>query len=663
MLKIKSITLEDFGPFKGDQTMHFPDKDGVVVVYGENMRGKTILLNAIRYALFGKVRSRGARDVSLHLLTNWEKAATGHYGFKVILTFTFDGLNYELTRNCRPRDSSRPPTSDQDYTEESFLREADQVLGPGDRDTILSRIMPEAVSRFFLFDGELLQEYEELLREESEMGEKIKQAIERILGVPILTNARMHLRSQLAKAQKLESKAASEDQKTSELGNHLSELSEKRTVHETEIERFSANLEDLKAQRSGLLETMRRDERTRFLLEQSDVLTEELREIEEDMDQKYAKIQGLMTKGWLGLLKPRISALLHSHQSQLAAAQEAAAQQAADVFIQARIHQAIEQRVCPICLRELDAHTSSEILKHLGRPQGDASVPSPSQTESQALLRSIAFLQDFVANDQLPLLTEILQRLSELMVRKHTTKERLTEIKDRTKDADESRIRGIHADYSKLEKDIALVEDGLAKERQKLQEDEAMIKKLQDKLDQLGGASTSAPRRKRELCEQLVRLLDDSVASYRNRLRLRVERDATLLFQKLTSEPDYAGLRINESYGLSIIHRDSQPIPVRSAGAEHVVALSLMGALQRNSPLHGPLIMDSPFGRLDEVHTTRVVQALPSMAQQVVLLVFESEIPPRLARDKLLGHLVAEFKLTRKSARHTTIDRLIEAGQ
>ncbi len=83
-----------------------------------------------------------------------------------------------------------------------------------------------------------------------------------------------------------------------------------------------------------------------------------------------------------------------------------------------------------------------------------------------------------------------------------------------------------------------------------------------------------------------------------------VEKDATNLFKRLISEPDYAGLNINESYGLTIMHKDKQAIPVRSAGAEHIVALSLMGALQKNAPLRGPIIMDSPFGRLDEIHTT-----------------------------------------------------------
>jgi DNA sulfur modification protein DndD len=105
------------------------------------------------------------------------------------------------------------------------------------------------------------------------------------------------------------------------------------------------------------------------------------------------------------------------------------------------------------------------------------------------------------------------------------------------------------------------------------------------------------------------------------------------------------------------MHKDGKPIDVRSAGAEHIVALSLMGALQRNAPLKGPIVMDSPFGRLDEGHTKRVVRALPMMSDQVVLLVYRGELDAQKAREELGGRLVAEYELRRRSARHTQIEK------
>jgi DNA sulfur modification protein DndD len=122
-----------------------------------------------------------------------------------------------------------------------------------------------------------------------------------------------------------------------------------------------------------------------------------------------------------------------------------------------------------------------------------------------------------------------------------------------------------------------------------------------------------------------------------------------------TEKDDYAGLHINESYGLTIVHRDGRAEEARSAGAEHVVALALMGALQNNAPLRGPIVMDSPFGRLDEGHTSNVVATLPEMAEQVVLLVYESEVGRDRIRELLGSRLTREYELQRVSARRTNI--------
>jgi len=45
MLRFTSLTIENFGPFKGCQTIDFTDENGVTFIWGNNGRGKTTLLN------------------------------------------------------------------------------------------------------------------------------------------------------------------------------------------------------------------------------------------------------------------------------------------------------------------------------------------------------------------------------------------------------------------------------------------------------------------------------------------------------------------------------------------------------------------------------------------------------------------------------------------
>lgn len=96
--------------------------------------------------------------------------------------------------------------------------------------------------------------------------------------------------------------------------------------------------------------------------------------------------------------------------------------------------------------------------------------------------------------------------------------------------------------------------------------------------------------------------VEKGIEAYRDKLKSDVERDATELFLEISNDPDYVKLEINENYGLSMIHQTGEKPPFRSAGFEHIVALSLIGALHKNAPLRGPIIMDSPFGRLDPIH-------------------------------------------------------------
>src|SRR5438874_686382 len=153
MLRLSKLRVENFGPYKDLQEVVFPNTDGVVLVYGENMRGKTTLLNAFRYALFGRFIGRGQAQIPIHKIGNWEAAEEGNYGFKVELEFSFGPDLYVLTRTCTPRVPK--PENDSDYERQSFLTKDGKHLNPDQAQHTLSVLMPEDVSRFFLFDGEL----------------------------------------------------------------------------------------------------------------------------------------------------------------------------------------------------------------------------------------------------------------------------------------------------------------------------------------------------------------------------------------------------------------------------------------------------------------------------------------------------------------------------
>jgi len=659
MLTLRRITLENFGPFKGTQAIDFPAAPGVVIVYGENMRGKTTLLNAIRYAFYGYVTGRGEHQVDLSKIGNWEAAAEGIHGFKVILGFDYRGGSYELTRHCRLRPGVTTPSSSVDYVQDTLLRRGPDVLGPEQRDRALGEILPERVSRFFLFDGELLQQYEELLREESTMGRQIKDAIERILGVPVLTNARADLRDLRKDAQGQEARAAQRDQKTQEIGNHHQVLIDQRAHHEKEILRLQGEREVLSQRRNQTEDAMKNSERMKALLSERDGLQAAIADIDRKIAEKRARIRDLMTQAWRWLLQPRVVAIAAAMDARIEALRKDETGRAVATEMLRLVEGALAAGSCDSCHRSLDDAGKAAFKSRVESLRAIVSGTLPEE-ELTALLQRRATLQDFLSPDKTDVLKELALAVDDHRVDRAAKIDRVEEIQEQTKDLDESAIRKLSSDYERIVQELAILDSGIQAEAKKVQEVDDDIRRVQEKLDRIGGVGLAKERLRRETCESLLQLFDQAVGEYRDQLRTKVEADATSLFLRLTTEVDYAKLSINENYGLTIVHRDGSAIPVRSAGAEHIVALSLMGALQRNAPLRGPIIMDSPFGRLDQGHTTRVVRTLPSMADQVLLLVYEAELEPRLARNELKAQLLREYRLARKSARHSQIEPFME---
>jgi DNA sulfur modification protein DndD len=658
MLLIRSIRLVNFGPFKGEQRIEFPAAGGVSIIYGENMRGKTTLLNAIRYALFGKVITRGASQMALHQIGNWEAAKSGTYGFKVVLEFEHEGSSYELTREHRRRTGVAIPQSDIDYQQDCFLRKDGDVLSPDARDAAIARIMPETVSRFFLFDGELLQQYEELLHNESEMGRSIKEAIERILGVPVLTNGRLDL-SELAKdAQKREAKAAQKNQKTQTLGNQHEALLVQRDGQQQEVERLKGEMEYLRLNKVALEDQMRKTQRTKGLLDDRQRLEDTIKAAEGKLKEKEERREQLLAGAWKWLLTGRIGQIRAGLERNLGALRERYQRAVISADLVGRLREALAGGECSTCGSELSAGATERLAKLLADREADEDHVL-LEANIQELERRITALKQSEAGSGVEVLQVIENAIDDLRIEKASAEDSLAEIREQTKDLDETEVRRLYSDFDKTVSEHAILQLGVRKQEEALRTADDNIGKVEAEMAKFSDVDLGAERARKEMCESLRMLFASAVDAYRERLRARVERDATTLFAKLTSEPEYTALSINDSYGLTIVHEDGSQIPVRSAGAEHIVALSLMGALQRNAPLSGPIVMDSPFGRLDNVHTTKVVQALPSMANQVMLLVYESELNPTQARNQLEGSLRKEYRIARLTARHSELQSIV----
>ena len=643
MLRLTRLEVEGFGPFADRQVLEFPAAHGVTVVYGENMRGKTSLLNAIRYAFFGTVLGRGARVRRLHTISNRDLASDGQYGFNVALTFDYDGREYELVRECRPH--VKVPSNDDDYTQEVLLRRGNATLGPQEREKALQQIFPKEVSRFFLFDGELLQEYEELLINESAAGHRISEAIERILGVPILKRGRSHLTQLSEEADKIAAKEASKRQETQALGTALQQATEQKEAHHKELARLQQQLQDLTAQKTEVEQFLQSTQKYASILQERDEKAARLDQAEKDERGARSDLQRAMCDGWRSLLREPVRAARAAAQSET--------QREIDAFLTSLRAKAVEAGHCGTCDQDLMGPALVRLKATL--PEKPDLTDAGHGGVSAAMSR-LADLNKFNEIDNVGEIRQLWKRLCDLELDQVTLRDRIGDLKAALADSDLETLRRSKASYSDVIEKISAVNRGIDDETRKADEKDGNIQRLKQKLESSATSDLRAGQLRAKILRNSSEVFRAAVERYKVDLRRRVESTASTLFLSMTTEKqDLARLAINESYGLTIRHRDGRAEEARSAGAEHVVALALMGALQHNAPLRGPIVMDSPFGRLDENHTANVIQTLPEMAEQVVLLVYEAEVGKARMRDLLGSRLVGEYQLERISARRTNV--------
>lgn len=646
MLRLKRIEAAGFGPFADRQTIEFPQQKGVVVVYGENMRGKTSLLNAIRYAFFGTVLGRGARVRRLHSVCNRELASQGTYGFSVSLSFSYAGADYELVRECTP--SVSIPTTDEDYRQTVMLRRGTTVLGPQEREAVLQQVIPKEVSRFFLFDGELLQEYEELLVNDSQTGHRISEAIERILGVPVLKKARAHLTQMSDEADQLAAKEASRHQETEGLGHALETATKQKEAHQGELRRVEGQLKEYLTERAEAEQYLQSVQKYASILQDRDEASAKLDGETKREVALRSEIQKAMAEAWRSLLREPV-------RSAREAAREEA-QKASSALIIALRGKAVDAGRCEICDQPVAGDTLAKLRATLPEiEQADRSEADPIAAVSDALVK-IADLNRFRDADNTAQVGLLWKQLRACVIEQATLKGTISDLNSALSDSDPQAVRAGRAKYGEIVEKITIVKRAVEEEMTKIRGLDENIQRLKKKLSASGTTHLAESQRRAELLRHASEVFGAAVERYKSRLRTRVEGTASKLFLSMTTEKeDYAGLAINENYGLTIRHRDGKAEEARSAGAEHVVALALMGALQNNAPLRGPIVMDSPFGRLDERHTDNVLLTLPDMAEQVVLLVYEAEVGRDRVRHLLGSRLLKEYELQRLSARRTTV--------
>lgn len=659
-MKIESIELNNWGPYRGKHVINLAvtDTSPVVLIHGENMRGKTSLLRAIVWCLYGRLRNQDNRselDVS-RLVNIPELIQFGEVDFGVVLNLVHRGEDLELRRSGKAALSigdrahvqrvavSLLPRGGQPFAEEHIAEKISSILNP-------------QVSDFFFFDGEMLSRFEERLRDDKPGSQGfVKSQVERALGLPFLKTLeddldqiRRDIDSDIQKSLRADKKATA----LIDQYKQAVELERSAIANDLELKDREARLEEqLNAidQQLAEVESIKDHYYERKSLEaevQTDVL--ELGRLEDE-------IRGRHEQYWWFPLAERLeeerSSLLDKMDRASRSEREAANIRADIKNAEHRLH----DRVCPTCRQDLANFDASLILAECSALEKKL-AELPKLPDVGELQRRGHQLNKYAAGPSV--VASVMQAskdLRRLRLKMDGRKSRIREIEDD--------LQNVTLDIAGLESQRQSLRDALGKSKTYLSASEIKLQKSKAEVKRLSAEIALNPkvpvedRGRLEFAESALVVVKESFVEFSHQMRMDVEEKASALFTRLTTEKDYSGVAISSDYSIRILNSDKRPVDLISAGGNQVLTMSFIGALAECSAEEAPMVMDTPFGRLDKGHREAILRWVGETSSQTILFVQSGEYSESRDRPLLGDRVGRELRIERLGEQESRVSAI-----
>ena len=666
MLKIKKIVLHNFGPYYGTHEIVIPQEDGVTIVWGSNGFGKTTIMNSFSYVMWGNIYNQKKQRVSPHKYVNSNVLdSLDDRNMSVELFISYDGVDYSLYRGLNRQGGDG--TSIQDYEHVFSVKNNNNVLSSKEREDLLNRAFPERISRFYLFDGELLAEYEDLLDEEDETGKKIKSAIEDILGVPILENARDNLGVIESSLNKELSAVGKKNERTKEISKSL-EANEERKEHLLQSRKdLEADIQAYEIQKQEVEEAMKNSQTFSSLMSKRDEIAEDVSTLEVKIKHILEDdVSRIMKDAWKSILFPVISDLKKQLKNRVAELQQKHDKSKVTKEVYEFLIKSLDESPshCPICESEISDGIKSKVYAKFTQDASDY-LSSEEQSLLDETNREILYLDSLSIvrkKDEAKTVFKTLDSYKdELELKRVKLDEATRSLEKISTSYEEVEIKELPHKLATCVKIIEERKRSLSEISIELQSCDGAIEKCKNQILRMMSNNNEIEllAKRVEFVSNLHNALKDCISTFRDRLKENVEKDATAIFRSISHNLEYDHLSINENYGLEIKFKDNTSVSNRSAGYAQVVAISLIGALQKNAPIGGPIFMDSTFQRIDSIHKQNTIAFLPKFGRQVIVLAYHEEMGNEdTLRSTLGSKLLSEYELKQEEgSTKTTINR------
>ena len=140
----------------------------------------------------------------------------------------------------------------------------------------------------------------------------------------------------------------------------------------------------------------------------------------------------------------------------------------------------------------------------------------------------------------------------------------------------------------------------------------------------------------------------DTIASYREEARKKVQTRASSVFKRLNNAPEvYTNIRVDKSFKTEILNSKGGVSPNPSSGATVIMTMSVIDALRHVSGMNIPVFLDTPGRSLDEQHKQNMLEYFwKTEGQQFLIFAHSGEYEVGPTVERFNDQLAKAFTLS-----------------
>lgn len=622
-MRIENILLKNYRQFKdvGVSLLKKSDND-LHIFIGKNGTGKTNVLNAINWCLYGDEPhlARDSRGLPILNLNSIKEAKDG--GDKEVLVEvqvkTNDNKRIIFTRKAVHRvykEEKRPKLQKTEFEVKVEDNKGNIDIVKGDEaDSYVGRFVPKEIRDFFFFDGERLDNY---FREATV--ENIRHAITVISQVDLLEK---RIEKKLSKIlRELRKKAGKVNPEIEKKRNELEKYEDSLKNVEEKIEEYKKQIKIAKTRIRECEEKLRGIpdievlEENRLKLKASRKHAEKLLETN-----KKEKQDLLFDYGKIIMLWPAINASIQNIN------EKRQNKEIPPLIDKSVLEDILNKKACNICGTPLNSISEKHVNNLLEEIRLSSTLAQLLLNMENPLYRFKDKIKEFKRE-----ISYINHKIINLGKELKDIERKMNKIERNLSGYKTEKIKRWHEDRKKFEEahDENMRLLGVA--NKSIKESAKKIDELKEDLDKELKKEKRVKELKKEIdfCVKSLYVVKATKENIMNEQRQKIEYETNKLFSKLIWKKEtFKNIIINDDYDIELIHSMGyECIGSISAAERELLALSFTLALHTISGFDSPILIDTPVARVTDEHRENIGKIFLEVCKnkQIILLFTPAE--------------------------------------